>query len=172
MTETPNDVFDAVVKETAQRLRPVGFVRRDKVFRRVQGDVCALLQFQRSTMNTADRMLFTVNLGIVQADLLERPRSSLANSRCIDAHLGLRIGMLLPGRSDKWWEITASTNADDLADEVAGLLLEKAVPYLLRYLSTDALLELWESGRSPGLTAGQRKKLLASLRAKRRGDSS
>lgn len=170
MTEaTLKDVFSKVVSETAERLRPNGFVRRGMVLRRVEGDTCAVLEFQRSTKSSADRILFTVNLGVVHGDLLPPDSSGLAKSRIIDAHLRLRIGVLLPGSPDKWWEIDASTNAEALANEVADIVKETGVPYILDFLSTDAILELWESGQSPGLTDGERKELLDSLKSKRKG---
>jgi hypothetical protein len=162
-------MFDQVVKTVAERLRPLGFSRRGTVLRIMGPGTSGLIEFQRSTKSSQDKLLFTVNLGVVCGDLLEASAADLPKSRAADAHVRQRIGMLLPDRPDKWWEIAAHTDADALSREIADLILDKAVPYIRQYLNVDSILELWESGQSPGLTNGQRVNLLAALKAKRQG---
>jgi len=164
-----NDNFKKVIEATAKQLQPLGLIRRGMVLRIMGQDNCGIVEFQRSTKSSKERLLFTINLGVVCGDLLDLGPAGLKKARIIDAHLWQRIGMFLPGRPDKWWEITVSTDSDALAREVADLVFEKAVPYIQRYLSTDSILTLWESGESPGLTNGQRANFLAMLKAKRQG---
>ena len=75
--------------------------------------------------------------------------------------------MLLPDRFDKWWEITEATDRGSLAQEVSELILKKGVPYIESYLNTNALIALWESGHSPGLTDFQRVRFLSKLKEMR-----
>lgn len=70
----------------------------------------------------------------------------------------------MPERQDKWWEIDSATKIDVLSAEIAGLLLQEAVPYLSRYLPTEKLMALWESGMGPGLTEMQCAEYLAKLK--------
>lgn len=42
------------------------------------------------------------------------------------------------GVPHKWWEFTETTNVGPIANELSELILTKVVPYLQRYLSTDA----------------------------------
>ncbi len=167
--KSPSEAFDQVVKTVAERLHPLGFSRRGAALRIMGPGVCGLIEFQRSMKNTKEKLLFTVNLGIVCGDLLESGAATLSKARVIDAHVRGRIGMLLPEHRDKWWEITASTDSDALAGEVADLVLNEAAPYIQRYLSIDSVEALWESGQSPGLTDRQRIDRLAALKAKRQG---
>ena len=170
MTSTvPSEVFGQVVKTVAERLHPLGFLRRGTALRIMGPGACGLIEFQRSTKSSQGKLLFTVNLGIVCGDLLESGPTDLPKAKVTDAHVRLRIGMLLPNCPDKWWEITTSTDSDALAEEVADLVLSKAAPYIHHYLNTDSVVALWESGQSPGLTNGQRINLLAVLKAKRQG---
>ena len=170
MTRTAVDeTFDHVIKVVAEQLLPRGFARRGRVLRIMAKDTCGIVEFQRSMKNSRDRLLFTVNVGVVSGCLLETGPSGLKNARVIDAHVRERIGMLLPEHSDKWWEITPSTDPDALAREISDLVVKEEVPYVQRYLSMESIISLWESGQSPGLTNKQRLNNLAALKTKRQG---
>lgn len=159
------EVFEDVLANVAEKLTVHGFVQRGPVFRLVSQGNCGIIEFQRSDKSTNDRVIFTVNLGIACGELLESGPASVAKVRIIDAHMRQRIGMLLPERPDKWWE--ASADRAPVAQEIAELLATVGVPYVESYITTEALIALWESGQSPGLTAVQRGRYLARLKAVR-----
>jgi hypothetical protein len=46
-------------------------------------------------------------------------------------------------------------------------LLRFGAPYVMRYLGADALVGLWRSGQSPGLTETQRLRYLEKLGSQR-----
>ena len=167
----PNEVFSQMVKTVGERLKPLGFSKRGTVFRIMGPDMCGLIEFQRSMGNTREQLRFTVNLGVVCGELLELQSRSLelSKARVIDAQIELRIGQLLPDRDDKWWEITADTDPDVLSMEVTDMIVNLAVPYVRQYLDVNAIIALWESGQSPGMTDRYRVELLAALKAKRQG---
>ena len=156
--------FEQVIKATGHRLEAVGFVRQKTVLRIMDRNNCGIVEFQRSTKSSQGKLLFTVNLGVICGQLLDSGPTGLKRARIEDAHLRQRIGMLLPNRPDKWWEITEATDSNLLAQEVSELILEKAVPYIRDHLSTESIISLWESGQSPGLTDGQRVNLLTKLK--------
>jgi len=161
--DTTEGMLEEVIQSVAVHLTPFGFARHGSVLRIEQQGNGGLLEFQRSTKSSRDGLLFTVNLGIVCGALLDSPSPALERARTIDAHIRQRIGMLLPGRPDKWWEITQSTDAGLLAKELSELIVRDAVPYIMGLLSTTAIIALWQSGQSPGLTGGQRARLLSRL---------
>lgn len=165
---TRNDIlegiFEELLKATGESLKPLGFVQRGSVFRLLAHGNCGIIEFQRSDKTTDEKLVFTVNLGVVCGELLGDGLSGLQKARIIDAHLRQRIGMLLPDRPDKWWELTASMDRVSLVKEVVELLEKKGAPYVEGHLATKALLALWESGQSPGLTAFQRTRFLSRLR--------
>jgi len=41
-----------------------------------------------------------------------------------------RIGFLMPQHRDHWWQIEVGTEADRLASEVVGVLVQCAIPWL------------------------------------------
>jgi len=156
--------FDEVLKASGEILKRHGFVRRGSVFRLLQQGNCGIIEFQRSDKTSNDTLLFTLNVGVVCGELLDSETTDIHKARIIDAQLSQRIGRLLPERSDKWWEIGASTDQSLFTQGMVDLLENCAVPYVLKYLSRDALSSLWESGQSPGLTAVQRSRFLSRLR--------
>jgi len=164
LSNVPIQAYGQVIEATGHLLEPTGFRRQKTVLRIVDRDNCGIVEFQRSTKNSREKLLFTVNLGVICGQLLDSGPDELKKARIEDAHLRQRIGMLLPNRPDKWWEITEATDSKSLAHEVSELILEKAVPYIRYHLSTESLISLWESGQSPGLTDGQRVDLLAQLK--------
>ena len=172
MTRTiPKKAFDQIVKTIGDPLQLLGFTLHGTVLRLLAQGNCGVIEFQRSAKSSGDKLLFTVNVGVVCGDILdsEAPLQDLRKGRFIHAHIRQRIGAFLPDRPDKWWQITEAADPDALAREISDLILEKVVPYIQRYLSTDSIISMWESGQSPGLTDGRRADLLGVLTAKRQG---
>jgi hypothetical protein len=130
------------------------------------GSSVAVVEFQKSMDNTAERLRFTINLAIV-CDGLRPSETPLERVHSYEGQLVERIGWLLPNRGDKWWELTAATNVEAIATEVSRLIEEKAIPYLLPYLDIEALIALWESGEGPGLTDFQRLQYLEMAKSGR-----
>jgi hypothetical protein len=158
-------IFDDILKATAGILKPLGYRRERAIFRRVDQGVCELVDFQRSgTRSSGERIVFTVNLGVVCGDLLGSGPSGLQKAHITDAHLRRRIGSFLPDPQDKWWEVTVATDRGALIHELQEPLLKRAVPYIEHFLSPNALIALWESGESPGLTELQRVQFLLRLK--------
>lgn len=155
--------FDQVVGEVAGRLSALGFRRRGATLRVSGNDSVGLIEFQKSTKNSSERLLFTVNIALAYGALLGPDDPSLDKIRTPDAHLRMRIGMLMPDRPDKWWELKDGVEAHRLADEVADLIVTEAAPYVVRYLDRHELMLLWQSGQSPGLTETQRVRYLQQL---------
>lgn len=158
-----DEALKRVVSATADKAASLSFTRRGALLRVLSGGNAGVIEFQRSTASTKTRLVFTINLGIVCGRLLDPEQPALDKATSIDAHLRQRIGMLMPGQPDKWWEITETTDAETLAEEVSTLVSSEAVPFVRRYLDTSDLIALWRSGRSPGLTETQRVRNLERL---------
>lgn len=134
----------------------MGFAKRGNSLKKKLGNNVGIIEFQRSRQNTSERLIFTINLAVIHGDLLDEWRPPLDNAVSMDGQLVERIGWLLPEGQDKWWEITKATDQDALVNEVSDLIRDKGAPYIQRYLDVDELIALWESNKSPGLTAKQR----------------
>lgn len=158
--------FKRVLDAVTALLKPLGFSKRGRsFFRHVDGNL-ALIEFQRSIYNHLHSLKFTINVGIILGKLADR-EWDIKKSNIADAHLRERIGMFLSIPRDRWWtfDTESSTDSADLAiGEILPLLRDRALPYLNQNLSDDALITLWESGRSPGLTETLRTRYLAKLK--------
>jgi hypothetical protein len=156
--------MDTVMRAVGSMLERHGFVLRGMLFRKTIGDTSVLVEFQKSDQSSRERQLFTINLAIVCGKLLPAGSSALPKADVTDGHLTQRLGFLLPEKNDKWWELTDRTNTAALSKQMIDAMVGEALPYLDRFLTPDALIELWESGKSPGLTAVQRARFLSQLR--------
>jgi hypothetical protein len=157
--------FEGVISRIADCLRPQGFVRQRKVLRAIADGNASIIDLQRSDRSSIQKIIFTINVGVVCGDLLDAERTTIKKAMIEDAHLRSRLGGLLEPAQDSWWEIDATTDDESLASELSQLLVRRAIPYLEQYKHTRALVALWESGQSPGLTAVQRSRYLSELKA-------
>jgi Domain of unknown function (DUF4304) len=161
---TLGEAFETVVKMVGIALLPLGFKRNGQMFRLFEEGNCGIIEFQRSKSNSNYRLLFTLNLGVVCGELLDPDILDIKKARVIDAHLQERIGFILPYHDDKWWEISELTDPSSLGKEMVDCLLTRGVPYIKNHIKTSALLSLWESGESPGLTSLQSSHYLEQIK--------
>jgi hypothetical protein len=161
-----DDAFDEVVSLTALRAKEFGFCRRGVSLKKILNDNAAIVEFQKSQSNSSETLLFTINLAVICGALLDPESLSLERAKSYDGHLRVRIGALTPSHQDLWWEIKAGTDSKALGAEVATLACDEGIPYIESYLSDLDLIKLWESGKSPGLTDGQRLRNLKELKEK------
>jgi hypothetical protein len=156
--------FDRVISCIGQLLSPLGFNRKGSNFVLTLDSAALVIQVQKSTSGSSASPRITVNLGLVCALLASE--TDLRNARPEDSHLRLRIGSLLPSRPDKWWELHTDADAQRACLEINTILSERAIPFLSAYLTPDALLALWETGESPGITNVQRVRYLEQLKSR------
>ncbi len=126
-----------VLAAMTELLRPLGFRKTGTLFSRAVNDVLHLISLQSSTSSTASSLRATLNIAVWVPALAE------ANQRpdVWSAHWQERIGMLMPEHSDRWWTVTTEQDAQ----------------------SAGALVRLWQSGASPGLTQVQAQRYLHRL---------
>ena len=159
-------MYDKLIRDVAQTLEWSGSKLRGKAIKVISQGNAGIIEFQKSKKNSDQEITFTINVAVVCGDLIDPDGTSIEKATSVDAHWRDRLGMLLETRHDTWWQLTASTDCAALAQELSVLLLARAVPCLEQYLNTGALIALWESGQSPGLTAVQRSRFLTELNEK------
>ena len=164
---TPRQMFEEILISTNHVLGPVGFKRRSSTFRLIDQGNCGIIDFQRSDKSSSEKLIFTVNICVVCGELLDGAPSQLDQVPITSAHLRHRVGKLLPGRPDKWWELSSPTTMASVSQEVISLIETQVVPYIKKYLSTNELIELWRTGQAPGLTAIGRDQFLLRLQKRR-----
>lgn len=151
-----------ILEALAGTLVPAGFRKTGSVFKRSRKDIVHLLSLQSSNESTASLLRVTANLAIwtgVLSDERTKPDVSASQWR-------QRIGFLLPVHQDYWWIARSEIEARDVASEICDAVMKYGLPALDGISSTADLATLWESNRSPGLTAIQAQRYLACLREK------
>jgi hypothetical protein len=125
-----------------------------------------LVNFQKSKWSTSDKLEFTVRLGIASTNLLKffRPVTSELRPGISACHWQIALGRLLKPHKD-WWVISANTSFEDISKEVRHYVVDIGLPEMDKYLSDEALRDLWLSGQDPTLllTDSERQKLLLVL---------
>lgn len=142
-------------RETAKRLAAAGFKRKGFHLHRRAGELFHAIQFQASRWGSAAEGKFTVNLIVTSPDLYEawigppfpvNPASALFP-------IQMRIGSLMPQRTDYWWTVGSDTDISSLAIEVAETIENCAIRFFASYESNEALLSQLRKGICPGCTA-------------------
>ena len=102
----------------------------------------ALLGFQKSQWSTATTVRFTVNITVVGREdwatgratwpkLPEPPRVNWGlppmMQAAFEGYWHTRIGFLMPGGRDRWWNVEAGTAASDVAEAVVADIQEFAI---------------------------------------------
>ena len=131
---TAREKYDLMILEgIAPLLRELGFRKRRNRFRRSDDGGWQELDFQASQWGDRDHVRFTINLCLAAAELVAPDPG---------AHVEERMGALIGDGEDHWWEVDPATDADRLADELRGVLEERAVPWLDERRSLERLLAL------------------------------
>jgi hypothetical protein len=82
-----NEALDLVVDETARKVAALGFRRRGPILRAMGQVNAGLIEFQKSTKNSADHIFFTVNLAVAYGALLDPDQLSLEKVRSPEAQV-------------------------------------------------------------------------------------
>jgi hypothetical protein len=115
-----------------------------------------IINFQKSKDSTSASTLFTVNLGVYSEALKVFDNFDIKSKPSIaDCHWRKRIGYLMAGKQDYWWEINDAKLSSNLITEIIFLLKETAIPEIQRHISDKSLEQYWTEGNADGLTEQQ-----------------
>jgi len=144
-------------------LRPLGFEGSRASFSRVSEDVVHLIDVQGSRANTAGDARFTVNVGVFASELVYPDVRDETKPSISVAHWRTRLGFLSPESTDLWWSVRDTVEAQSVAAEMVSCVTAYALPALAKLPNLAALVALWRSGNSPGITEHQRQEYLTRL---------
>ena len=139
-------------------LRQSGFRKSGLKFSSIRAEAILLVSLQSSVGTTREVLRITCNLAIVLHALGRRD-----NHDIWDSHWKERIGYFMPEPRDHWWVCSTDDTARTAGREMAALLESQALPEMERLASRAAMIALWTSGRSPGLTKHQCAQYLREL---------
>jgi hypothetical protein len=146
---------------------PIGAVLKRRGYRRTANTFCRaldgvdhLVDVQKSARSSSGQITATVNIGVwirrlapIRAGVADKPSLGSAHWRC-------RLGQLMPAASDRWWTATSNDEATAIGEEIARALVQYGLPALEKLADAHAVVSLWRRGVAPGLTEGQRCRLL------------
>lgn len=154
------DYRNIVLDQIRSVLKPEGFRKTANTFSANKNDVVLFVQLQSSSKTVRTMLVVTINFGIVSLTIAEK-EGIKSKAKFLDSHWRERIGFFLPKPFDKWWEIQSEQEAVEAGLEISQIIEKQALPKIYAISSTENLVALWQSGRSPGMTEFQRKNLLA-----------
>jgi hypothetical protein len=140
---TAQETYGEMLKTLiAPGLRAIGFRGSGQNYRLPSDDYWAMLGFQKSTSSDASHVRFTGNVLVVSKsgwDAVRAERPHLPERPTATTYWGTfvwqkRIGALLPGGEDLWWEIEAGGDAAGLADAVIWAVQDYVVPAIQRQM--------------------------------------
>ena len=160
---TPAEWKTTLLTALASVLVPAGFRRRGATFARRSDDLVHLVQLQSSQKSTAELAIVTVNLGVFSTALEKALGGPITAPTEADCHWRQRLGFLTPVSRDVWWQVDDAPSAVRVGAEIAQALSAHGLPALDELRSSAALIRLWQTGASPGLTDRQRRDYLGVL---------
>ena len=145
--ETALDIFRLMMRdEIAPELRRMGFKGSGQSFRLPSETHWVLLGIQKSGHSYPGLVRFTVNVMVVSKRTWTEARSERsyvpeqpsANTMWGPWLWQQRIGHLLPGRSDKWWEVDDRRSAEVAKREVLEGIRDCVLPAIQQQLTPEA----------------------------------
>ena len=143
--------FDQVIKEGFyEALKPLGFKKKANNFYLQLDTLGQIINVQKSAWGHKDRISFTINIGIFvpeywltcdNEDNQELPAYP-TETQCL---IRKRIGDLREDQLDTWYEITESTDEQQVIAEMRNNLTGLILPYFSRLNSTEKLLQELDS---------------------------
>jgi hypothetical protein len=136
-SRSAQQVFAAWLRDRiAPALRERGFIGSGQGYRLPVPGWIAHVGFQRSVHNDAAVVRFTINLQVVSQSAWDQARTDqpwlpavpTPTTRYGSFVWAVRIGFLMPEQADRWWELTAATNLDRLADEILSAIDRSGIP--------------------------------------------
>jgi hypothetical protein len=134
---TPSQIYSALLTQHVRAAtRPHGFTRQGASFALHRGDDWGVITFLNGPKSTAENVVFTIGLGVALGGLRRISHPDALNRRPwgSEFHWKQRVGFLLPGGVDIWWNIDANTSLEALGGEISNLITATVIPALVAHM--------------------------------------
>ena len=152
---TPQGIIKAMASALHQRhLKPLSFRKSGNTWIR-PGEWTQVINVQLSKWNSSTEAQFTVNLGI-SIEELHAASEGLPLKGTLkeyDCDVRARIGQLFPSKKDKWWQVTETTDSDQLADDVFARIDQFGLPWFDRLGDYSAVAAEFQDRKIPFMAA-------------------
>jgi Domain of unknown function (DUF4304) len=144
MKSETSRLIDAIIGLGASPLlKSLGYRKLARSFHAGAGELIKVVHCQSSMWNTPDTAQFTLNLNIVLPYFHEKwaGKPFPKNPGTAAPIVSQRIGFLMPGNLDLWWQIAPSTDPAGVAAQVSSALSKYALPYLDHHSDLNLLMK-------------------------------
>ena len=165
----PVEILDQALASVAPVLLAGGYKKSGRNFVALGDGVARVVQFQTSQLKKPEEASFTFNLLVTSVSFYEAYADAPFPKNVASAEpvVSAGIGRLMPDGEAIWWSLDPRVSGALIAKEALALLQERALPFLARFESEEALLRELDSGADlPGFSA-MRERCRAVLLAKR-----
>ncbi|MCU6791949.1 DUF4304 domain-containing protein [Paenibacillus sp. WQ 127069] len=136
---------DLIKQDVKSFLSKRGFAKKSLNFNKITGNLIYMFNFQKSSGNTADNVMFYVNCGIYSAELAQiQSREILTAPKESECHFRARIGQIAESVPDRF-SITSDTNRDDLIKTLLSGL-EEVIHFYDTMTSVRSIVDYYTSG--------------------------
>lgn len=148
---SPDEAFRYLLSKVVQpQLKQSGFKKSGSTFHSWPSpEACKVVNFQRSSGSTSQRIRFTVNLGVYLSCLDSQSGGGSAVDRRdpkeYDCHRRIRIGQLMPSKNDYWRDLDGKSTLDNIWKELLPALAQ-ATEFLDTLTSPKRFLDALASG--------------------------
>jgi hypothetical protein len=152
----PVEILEEVLTAVAPLLSASGYKKSARNFVALQDGVARVVQFPTSRLKRPEEASFTMNLLVASVAFFEAYADAPFPKNVASAEpvVAAGIGRLMPDGEPIWWSLDPRVSSALIAKEVEVLLRDRALPFLARFDSEDALLRELESGAAlPGFSA-------------------
>lgn len=147
------DRVNGILRESLSReLKCYGFHKRGDLYVRRLGELCHIIDVQRSRWNDTHRISVTINCGIYVPGVTSaywntpEPKQPKATDCCVS----VRVGMLRTPWNDIWWEVSNDDGIEKAAliqADISSIIVELAMPFLNRFQTTLEVVRFLTEGR-------------------------
>lgn len=151
--------LDDVQSNLAFLLKPLGFIRKGRTFRRqTEPGLFQIIALQAGPFEIGPPPpepakhlrenyygKFTLNLGVFVDEIFARTNPPVSPNRVInDAYCSIRTRLgHITSHEDTWWSLEECPS--NLVDDIAALILHVGIPFLDRFRSRDQIIRDWIS---------------------------
>ncbi|WP_261808147.1 DUF4304 domain-containing protein [Paenibacillus sp. N3.4] len=139
-------LFNDMIKQDVKPfLSKRGFAKKSLNFNKITKSLIYMFNFQKSSGNSADNVMFYVNCGIYAAELAQiQSREILTAPQEAECHFRARIEQIVESVPDRF-SITPDTNMDDLRKTLLSGL-EEVIHFYDTMTSARSLVDYYTSG--------------------------
>lgn len=156
---TAKQILSQTAREIGAGLDSQGYRRTGSLFVRRGEEVISLIELQPARGATAQELSFAVNFGVLAISLLDGEEP--AKPTYTDCHWGGRL--CGADGVEQWWTVRDTDLPSQRAQELLAVLNRDVLPVLHGMQTERALIELWQTRRSPLLVEAQRLLYLGRL---------